>query len=504
MPVVDLTAHVGHPVAVHDRGTRSSRTRPGTFHPAASLHAGPLKRRRSRSPFESAHVIPRRAARADVGLAVAVDVRKLDGRRVRRDAPPGRVAPPGARDVGAEAGAGGERAVESVRRATAHVGLAVAVDVREADRAVAARRVPSRGVAPRRARERSAEAGPGRERARDPRGCPRADVGLAVAVHVGKLDRRVVLREVPPPPTPASSRRRSTRAPRTGYRSAVPVERAHVIPAAARPQTSDMPSPFTSANCTVDAYAAGCHRSRRSTPGPRTARRSRCPSRARRPRRSGSRPQASASPVAVHVGAARALRPRPPEELVDRPDHLVDVDLPGDPGERAVVVVLPDRRLGPRRGGGEAGRARVVGYPERVGIEAGGVDVGARARGARAREEAHVRVDDRLSPGRGLDRVQPGEHVRAKGRPRSSTPVPPLKPRQSSVGPVGHSTSSIGDEVLGVEGAHRGEEVVRLRDPIHGRIEEVVRAADDARGLRRRPVQRERRSRRRSSPGSPS
>src|SRR5271156_704353 len=47
--------------------------------------------------------------------------------------------------------------------------------------------------------------------------------------------------------------------PANGAPKPVPVEGAQVMPAPARAQTSDFPSPFTSANCTVDAYAAGRH-----------------------------------------------------------------------------------------------------------------------------------------------------------------------------------------------------------------------------------------------------
>jgi hypothetical protein len=59
--------------------------------------------------------------------------------------------------------------------------------------------------------------------------------------------------------------------PANGASNPVPVESAQVSPAAARPQTSALPSPSTSENWIVEAYAAAAHPAASLQAGPRTS-----------------------------------------------------------------------------------------------------------------------------------------------------------------------------------------------------------------------------------------
>ena len=143
-----------------------------------------------------------------------------------------------------------------------------------------------------------------------------AGIRLPVAVHVRRTGSSRSTRGRSTLP------RRSTQGPRTDAPKPVPVESAHVIPEAERPQTSAIPSPFTSANWTVDAYAAGCHPLASLQAGPENGAPNAASGLGKRAGDPGRiAPAGVRKPVAVHVGAARTLRPWPAEELVDRADH---------------------------------------------------------------------------------------------------------------------------------------------------------------------------------------
>src|SRR5690606_15571835 len=125
------------------------------------------------------------------------EVDQADRAPLRERAPSRGVAPLGADDAGRETGAVGERAPDARRGAGAHVGEPVAVQVAHADRAVVAGRAPADVVRPARALDALIEARSVGEPAPEALRVTGAEIVLAVAVHVGEADRRVVARGVP-------------------------------------------------------------------------------------------------------------------------------------------------------------------------------------------------------------------------------------------------------------------------------------------------------------------
>ena len=145
-----------------------------------------------------------------------------------------------------EAGPVRDPAAEAIRAATAEVGAAISVDVGEADRAPVRQLAPSIGIAPTRADDAPLESGARREPARHSVRLARANVVAAVAVDVDVEAERAVTRDV------VSAVRIRERAEHERVPSPVRTQRR---PFRSRTQRSARRSPSTSASPISGGFA---------------------------------------------------------------------------------------------------------------------------------------------------------------------------------------------------------------------------------------------------------